>query len=360
MTSFFDQTRLEATVVRCTLEEVKRQVVWRQIRTLLSNGFISEALKVASSSEHPDAVWLWNLFAGRDCERAKDAKRLFLECETNVARALSLAYVTNDLESLFSREDSTGLLKQAAELGDAFAQANLAKRTAGKERFAWAEKSAAQDEVEGFKVLARCFKDGEGCKQDGALERVCTHVAALMEDRESMELFGKSFFLHSDALRYLWLGRAAGCGLVETLYCEVVDHWRWMLSGQGFPKVVFAIGCLLKGNVNVETRQIFGRDVFLFAAEKTDFDYFDQVIEPAKDCISLFDIQTNCCKLAVDAWTVIALRNNVVKDIRKMIGMMVWNCRGDVLHIHEKEKEIVRWNRSWSERQANDAKLSDD
>jgi hypothetical protein len=30
---------------------------------------------------------------------------------------------------------------------------------------------------------------------------------------------------------------------------------------------------------------------------------------------------------AVDSWTIVALRNKVVKDIRKMIGKMIWAVR---------------------------------
>jgi hypothetical protein len=39
---------------------------------------------------------------------------------------------------------------------------------------------------------------------------------------------------------------------------------------------------------------------------------------------------------AVDSWTIIGLRNGVVKDIRKMIGKMIWDAREQAAYLEKK------------------------
>jgi hypothetical protein len=42
---------------------------------------------------------------------------------------------------------------------------------------------------------------------------------------------------------------------------------------------------------------------------------------------------------AVDSWTIVGLRNGVVKDIRKMIGKMIWGARQ---HIWKRKRSDLR------------------
>jgi hypothetical protein len=79
---------------------------------------IKKALELASACEHPTAIWLTKLFAGRNMASREEA-RVFLSCE-NDPRALCFAGV------LGGRADE---VRRAAELGDAFAQASMAERT---------------------------------------------------------------------------------------------------------------------------------------------------------------------------------------------------------------------------------------
>jgi hypothetical protein len=39
----------------------------------------------------------------------------------------------------------------------------------------------------------------------------------------------------------------------------------------------------------------------------------------------------------VDSWTFVGLRNRVVKDIRKMIGKMIWDAREEAEYLEEKQ-----------------------
>jgi TPR repeat protein len=117
------------------------------------------ALELASSCEHPDARWLSEACVGMDLTTKEDSKRVFSALGQNDARALSFAWLFGDLR------DST-LLHPAAELGFAFAQALLAGRTEGEEKFKFAQLAAAQGERDGFYWLALCFRDAEGCEKD--------------------------------------------------------------------------------------------------------------------------------------------------------------------------------------------------
>jgi hypothetical protein len=77
---------------------------------------------LASVCEHPNAIWLIKLLGGRDFASRDEATQVLLGCE-NDARALCFAAV---LGGTF--DENLG----AADLGDAFAQAWMARRTYGR------------------------------------------------------------------------------------------------------------------------------------------------------------------------------------------------------------------------------------
>jgi hypothetical protein len=110
-------------------EDLQQLLAWYKIRDmLLGHNYvdqnIKEALQLASLCEHPCAVWLTKLFAGRDVASRAKARQVFLSCE-----ALSLAgALVRDF----------GEIRLSADLGDAFAQARIAGIT-GDELFRWAK-----------------------------------------------------------------------------------------------------------------------------------------------------------------------------------------------------------------------------
>ncbi len=87
-------------------------------------------------------------------------------------------------------------------------------------------------------------------------------------------------------------------------------------SGSGNATVIFLIGRALKGNINMENRQIF--------REKYDF---DSLIGPANQAVSFYESQIKSARLAVDTWTLVATRLHVMKDVRIYIGKMIWEAR---------------------------------
>ncbi len=126
------------------------------------NGYrqdINLALKLASSCQHPDAVFLTSIVAGREISSAAEARELFLEHRSD-PRALCFA-------ALVDACSHDGELQEAADMGCALAQGELAGRCEdGDDKFQLAFRSANQGERVGFYWLAVCFHQGEGCQID--------------------------------------------------------------------------------------------------------------------------------------------------------------------------------------------------
>jgi hypothetical protein len=114
---------------RCP-EDLQQLLVWYKIRDIFfgENNVdqnIKKALELASFRDHPNAVWLTNLFAGRGFASPEEARRVFLGCD-NDSRALCFAAVL---------EGNDDEICRAADLGDAFAQSKMAWETPGEECF---------------------------------------------------------------------------------------------------------------------------------------------------------------------------------------------------------------------------------
>jgi hypothetical protein len=120
------------------------------------------ALKRSSTCSHPDARWLTEGCAGKGVKTKEDAKRVFSALSEDDARALCFAWLCSDSEA----QKVSASLRRSAELGYAFAQALMAGRTEGEERFKFAKLAAAQGERDGFFYLGQCFHGGNGCQQD--------------------------------------------------------------------------------------------------------------------------------------------------------------------------------------------------
>jgi hypothetical protein len=81
----------------------------------------------------------------------------------------------------------------------------------------------------------------------------------------------------------------------------------------------------LKGQVDNNKRTFFG------GVRK--FDTFDS---PANQALQFYNFQLESYRNAVDIWTIVGLRGKVVKDIRKVIGKMIWDAREVVAHSEKK------------------------
>jgi hypothetical protein len=216
-------------------------------------------------------------------------------------------------------------MRRAADLGDAFAQAWIAEETEDEERFQWAEKSATQGERDGFLQLGACYRHGIGCEEDVERAKENFLVAAGLGDVHAMMYVGR-LFDKGDSQRFVWLGRAATKGSSYAFWSEMRDQMRNFGSGTGHARVIFVIGRALKGHIDNEEETIFGNG-----------ENFDDRFVPANQALHFYEFQLRSYRKAVDSWTIVGLRNRVVKDIRKMIGKMVWEAREEAAYLEKKQ-----------------------
>jgi hypothetical protein len=189
------------------------------------------------------------------------------------------------------------------------------------------EKAAAQGERDGFHYLGRCYRDGFGCEQDMERAKENYFVAAELGHVLAMGGFG-AFLDKDDPERFVWFGRAAANGSSACFMNEMSDQIRNFNRG-GHVKVVFVIGRALKGHIDNQRRTIFGNRY-----------KFDARIGPANQALHFYEFQLQSYRKAVDSWTLVGLRNEVVKDIRKMIGKMIWNAREEAAYFEEKHEDV--------------------
>ncbi len=219
-------------------EDLQQLLVWYKVRdTLLGQNCVKQdikkALELACVCEHPNAVWLTKLFGGRDVASREEVGRVFRACE-NDPNALCFAAML---------EWDENEIHQAADLGDAFAQARMAMRTGGEEWFRSAEKSAAQGERDGFLHLGHCYRNGIGCEKDVERAKENFLVAAELGYVDSMAWLGE-LLDKDDPRRFVWLGQAAARNHPPYPFLnEMSDQIRKFISrGAGNRKAVFAIG----------------------------------------------------------------------------------------------------------------------
>jgi hypothetical protein len=299
---------------------VNQLLAWYRIRdTLFGDNFVEQdvkkAFELAAVCEHPLAVWLTNLFAGRDVNTPEETRQVFLGCE-NDARARCFAAVLGG---------SGDELRRAADFGDAYAQARTAERSRGEECFQWGQKSAAQGERDGFFRLGWWYQYGNGCEKDEERVKEFYLIAAELGFVKGMVYVGL-LLGKFDLQRSAWLGKAAVNGSPLSFLSEMREQLRNFDYGRGgHGNVIFAIGRVLKGRNDYDKRSIF-REVI----------QFDTFIGPANQALEFYNLQLRLYRKAVDTWTLVGIRNKAVKDIRKMIAQMIWDSREEAKYVTEK------------------------
>jgi hypothetical protein len=267
------------------------------------------ALELASSCQHPDARWLTKVCSGKVVQTKEDAKIVFSSLGQNDARALCFAWCLSNWE--FDLDP----LRRSAKLGFAFALTRLARRTRGEERFKVAELAAAEGERDGFYHLGNCLCSGEGCVQDLKLAKHNFLLASHLDHSRAMLSLGE-LFDESDPQRWRWLGQAAARGLSARFMESFAKTVKLFYSRGGNKMTIFIIGRALHGHVNARLGTIF-----------KDATNFESLIGPANQAISFYQGQLKACRDAVDEWTKVARRFNVVKDVRKLISQLIWDSR---------------------------------
>ena len=273
---------------------------------------IANALALARDCKHPDAEWLTSIFEGKEVATKEDAREVLLLREDD-ARALCFAWWLTD-----DREDDLTFLLLASEMGNAFACSTLWEYVwEGKkeESFRLARLAASQRERDGFYELGDCFRFGVGCEENLEAAKENYLIAAELGYVSAAGKYG-DLLGESDPVCWLWHSRAALHGspyLFLGLFSRQVNQF---FSGSGIGKIVFLIGNALNGNVDADKKRIFGQSYS-----------FNALIHPANQALSFYDSQIKSARLAVDTWTLVSTRLNLIKDMRVYIGKMIWEGR---------------------------------
>ena len=178
-----------------------------------------------------------------------------------------------------------------------------------------AQAAASEHERDGFHRLGACFRYGGGCEKDLNLAKQNLLIAAELGNVYAAEEFGR-LLDESDPDCWLWWSRAAVRGWPFSFLDHFAKQVEQFFSGSGNATAVFWIGRALKGNINVEKKEIFG----------SDYNFVSR-IGPANQAVSFYESQIKSARLAVDTWTLVSTRLQMIKDIRIYIGKMIWDAR---------------------------------
>ncbi len=282
---------------------------------------VEKGLRMARECSHPDAKWLCSLFSPGASEPVlvADVWRVMEAQGEDDPRALHV------LAGLFSNphysRERIRLLRRAAELGYAPAQAELSFCCPQEEELKWAKAAAAQGDRAGLAQLAWCLEKRRGCESDAAKVDALFLEAAELGDVGAMFAAGLYAFSECQWERYLWWGRAAarGCSRVlQDFHLGAKRQLKWYEAGGGSGRVIFELGAAYRGHVDVRGLVVFGERI---SKKKR--------AEVAQRCVDLHERWCRLARAAIECWLLVAARLGVVKDIRLLLARSLWESRSD-------------------------------
>jgi hypothetical protein len=280
------------------------QIKWADaLDAVWSNACVEKGLQMARECRHPDAQWLASLFpAGVPVTRERMALVMVEQGED--ARAMYLAWRLSVA--------STGVLRRAAELGYAPAQASLSEECEVEECFMWAERAAAQGDRNGLFQLARRFRLEYGCAKNEGTVNELYRQAAELGHLYAQWFYGGSAFGEYAWERFDWWGRAALRGCSVTFFCSSVLRLLRKFAKGDLGRILHTVAPVMRNNMNDAERRVLGS---LFLTDE---------MEKFHRLIQLHDEMLGRAKRAIACWSVVARRRGVVKDIRVMISKRMW------------------------------------
>lgn len=270
---------------------------------------IAKALGLAKACKHPDAQYLANLFAEQDVTTQADAYTIFSQQPETDARALCFGASFG----IHSNVDCKNM-QQAAQLGYAFAQSSMIDYLPMTNDSIQIAISAVENrERDGFFLLAHLLQLHEIHEKDNDDARKYYLIAAQLGHVKSMIGYVHCFF-GRNLDGWTWSSKAAKLGDASDFLRVFCKHVRAKTSHS--PEIMFVMGKTFNGNICDEQQSLFGRKMIDLSK-----------INPAKRVVEFYKNQLAAYRAAVDTWTMIARRLGVVKDMRRMIGSMIWNAR---------------------------------
>ncbi len=274
---------------------------------------------LARDCKHPDAEWLTSVFEGKDVTTNEDARKIFL-LHQNDARALCFAWWL-----MAGGYYDNVMLCRAAEMGDALANAMLIPQTEEFDtKLRLAQLAAVKRDRDGFYWLGHCL---HAWKENVILAKEQYLIAAQLGHVGAADAYGR-LFDESQPMRWIWFARAASHGCSGSFLDSFSKQVELFFFGSGNATVVYLIGRALKGNIDAEKK-------FFFGTRRWNF---DSLVEPANQAVSFYKSQIKAARLAVDTWALVATRLHLIKDMRIVIGKMIWEARFEANYLRLKEK----------------------
>ena len=297
-----------------TQQEKRRNV---ELQSLGSDWQTEAGLRLVHElKEHNEEMrWLAELFPLQRGKVENDVveQRLSEWCTAHPDDARALGYL-GDVQENF------GLLEKAAALGDS--RALILRYPFGPPdeiMFQLACELTAKSDAVGTYWLMECFKKGIGCEKNESLSAELLERAAdlgslsayvdlvhqdEMTSAQRLELFVLFFDLHPVGAHRLY------SSLFDVLRCHAGDGTCGSL--------IFAVGKMLKGKVDVEKKEVFGH-----WHKQQRLSFFQTLLQ----AVAMYDRWCDAAREACVAWVLIAKQMGLNKDIRRMIAIIVWETR---------------------------------
>ncbi len=273
---------------------------------------IGKGMRLARECKHEDATWFMGLFPN-DSPATREEMKEVLAKHADEARGMFFAACICGHWT----EDKV-LLRRAAEMGYAPAQAWLAGWSFRGGGFEWAQRAAAQKDRNGLFGLSECLREGDGCDKDEFMSLEVLREAAELGHAHAQFCYGERAFKGSDWQRYYWWGRAAVQHNNEASHglIEAVVELLTLLDDGGSGRSVFEIGAACRGHVD-----LINSTVFLMQSHPSGCRAVEQAI-------ALYDEWCANSRRAIYFWIWAAKEEmGLSKDIRVMIAKHVWNER---------------------------------
>lgn len=302
-------------------------MLWYEIRDLfLGQNFrpmdCRLAVKKAAQCSRPEAKWLLDLFNGRDPDTIEPHHVLN-----------SLAVAVFDRQDVRARtflavlevpEDHVAI-RDCAESGDPFAQVFppvlglrfffflffffdqawvcVYESLSREQQLGFARRSLDQNERDGmFRYAAQLeFGAKRGSKQEilGLYKKAASlgHVGA-------MNAIG-NMLCDADPDRWTYWGKAAERGHMKNFLTFFPSQLRFANTERSH--IVYLIG------------EFLSRRILVYEP--------GELLENVTAAVSFYKKQVRAAEEAVHAWTLVGTRLHVIKDVRKIIGLMLWEDR---------------------------------
>lgn len=265
---------------------------------------IDGALDLAITCVHPDARYLVSLFENVQRPITKETARdMFLAQPETDARALLFSELVSSTDHETYNRDR---VIKSANLEYALAQAVMCSfMLSSYEHFKYAKSAADQGEYNGYNLMGNAYLTGIGCDKNKSKAKEYFLLAIKYGHIPAMNQLGLVY----DSInpkRWIWWGRAAKAGFPFYF----IQNFILVMS----PKCVFQIGCHLDGHIDIEFK-LFNQTVD------------SEVAISAKRAVEFYINQVTAYRAAVHTWTIIARRLGIIKDMRRMVGSMIWSAR---------------------------------